>query len=489
MLWVILLHEFLKAMIRILLTSIFAAFCLQLTAQVVTVSEEIPLKNDLTYDLLGKMGNQILVLRDQTYKFEVQAFDLDLNLSWSKEIELDKRRPQIHGVMPMKEEFTVVYSYRNKNNTYLKAAKYDPAANLVDSVVISNLGNILTIPRIKIIRSEDKSKLLIYTVEQFVDMQYYVYDTKTMKVTEQRVIPLKDLKWESEFYQILVGNNGNVFIIFDRDNKSYRKEEHRFEVLMSGPDMTDLELMKVPMTEQLNFETSFSVDNLNKTLVAAGLYSDEFLGRANGIYFMKLDPFQKGSHVITFSPFADDFVTKIEGKDGKKKNKGLKEVNIQEVVHRKDGGILMICEKVKEINRVPSSGASYYSRTNAARYSIDHYYDDLFVVSIHANGQIHWSNILHKKQFSQDDSAAYSSFFLAKTPRNLRVVFNDNIRTENNVSEYTINGKGEVERNGVMSTDNQGLKLRFTEAIQISSTEIIVPSERRNRLKLVRIKY
>ncbi|MCB0626438.1 MAG: hypothetical protein KDC43_21590, partial [Saprospiraceae bacterium] len=92
-------------------------------------------------------------------------------------------------------------------------------------------------------------------------------------------------------------------------------------------------------------------------------------------------------------------------------------------------------------------------------------------------------------QYSQDDDAAYSSYFLLKTPYNLRLLFNDEIKYENTVSEYVIQGNGHFDRNAVMSTENQKLRLRFTDAIQVASNALIVPSERRNRLKLVKVTY
>ncbi len=83
----------------------------------------------------------------------------------------------------------------------------------------------------------------------------------------------------------------------------------------------------------------------------------------------------------------------------------------------------------------------------------------------------------------------YSSFFILKTPSSIRLLFSDEIKYENTVSEYVLKGNGEYDRNSVMSTENQQLRLRFRDAMQTASDELIVPSERRNRLKLVRVKY
>jgi hypothetical protein len=83
----------------------------------------------------------------------------------------------------------------------------------------------------------------------------------------------------------------------------------------------------------------------------------------------------------------------------------------------------------------------------------------------------------------------FSSFFLFKSPTNLRLLFNDEIKYENTVSEYVVNGLGGFERKSLLSTENLELKLRFRDALQVSATEVIVVSERRNRLKLVKLQY
>jgi hypothetical protein len=120
---------------------------------------------------------------------------------------------------------------------------------------------------------------------------------------------------------------------------------------------------------------------------------------------------------------------------------------------------------------------------------VDYYYDDVFAISIHPDGQEHWKQIMHKKQYSQDDDAAYSSYFLLKTPSALRVIFNDEAKYETTVSEYVLTGGGKADRNAVMSTESQKLRLRFRDAVQVAANELIVLSESRSKLKLVRVTY
>ena len=63
------------------------------------------------------------------------------------------------------------------------------------------------------------------------------------------------------------------------------------------------------------------------------------------------------------------------------------------------------------------------------------------------------------------------------------------MKEENTVSEYVVSATGHMDRNSVMSTDDQNIRLRFRDALQTGSNELIIPSERRNRLRLVRVEF
>ena len=144
----------------------FCCICSNLFAQTVTVSEQLSTRNDTSYDLIGQYDDQTLVFRDQITNFHVQAFDDDLKSSWEKELELDRRRPQVIGLIGDPETFSVVYTYRMRNRIHLKIHKYDAGANLIDSLTVTELGGTAFTFPIRIIRSENKQSLLMYYIER-----------------------------------------------------------------------------------------------------------------------------------------------------------------------------------------------------------------------------------------------------------------------------------------------------------------------------------
>jgi len=292
-----------------------------------------------------------------------------------------------------------------------------------------------------------------------------------------------------------VDDEGGMHMVLNRENDRLKKDKpHFFEFLYQPPNEGKILLTKVSLGGKLSYDAYFKIDNLNRAIIGGGMHSDKNKGRTQGYYYINVPFGAETDHTLSFYNFEERFMEQLVDKKVKV-TKGLFDVGIQDLVIRKDGGAVIICEQLKDFERTGLSGnttaptRSYYNSRENGRYSVDHYYEDLFLFSVHPDGTHHWEEILHKKQFSQDDDAVFSSFFLAKTSRKLRLIYNDEIRNENTVSEYLIKGDGEFDRNSILNTASQDLRLRFRESKQVAYNEIIVPSERKSRLKLVRMMF
>ncbi|MEO1438679.1 MAG: hypothetical protein AAFV80_24270, partial [Bacteroidota bacterium] len=105
------------------------------------------------------------------------------------------------------------------------------------------------------------------------------------------------------------------------------------------------------------------------------------------------------------------------------------------------------------------------------------------------SGEVHWKELLRKRQFSQDDRGKYSSYFLMKGGNSLRFLYNDEIKPDTNVNEYLVLGTGQNKRKNLFNTEEKDVYLMFRYGLQISGSEFLVPSERRGELQLCRFSY
>lgn len=471
-----------------LLVILFSVFSLAAHAQIVTVSEDLPLRNDAAYNIIGELKGQLLLFRDKSNSFEVQAFDESMHKSWNKELELDRRLPRVLGLTHTPNDFTLFYRFREKSHTVLKAHKYDPGANMIDSITIKDYGYLFYTPNFRVVESEDRSKVLIYYIEKHKIINALVFDVIDMRLLWEQVFEPEELNYWEDYFQILLDNEGNFRLVIEKDNYAGRREKHRYHVYeFYGADRR-LNEYQVFMKENMTYDVFFTYDNINQKLIGGGLYSERNNGKASGYFFLRVPPEAPESHVLNFYPFEDEFVSTLEGREIDN-NRGITEMAVRNIVMRQDGGALIITERIRQYERRTGTTYSrvYYDPTG--RSMVDYYFDEVIVFSIDAGGEEHWSNILHKKQYSQDDDGMYSSYFLFKTTTTLRFLFNDEIKPENTVSEYVMNGHGEYKRNSLLSTENLELRLRFRDALQIAANELVVPSEKRNKLRLIKLEY
>jgi len=455
-----------------------------LFSQQITVSDELPLRSDIGYEIIGQIGDEVLLFRDKSITFEVQAFDQNMRSSWTKEIELLKRAPEVLGINTLRDSFTIFYRHKEQGTTYIRAQRYDGDANLQDSSLVGSLGGLFLSPELQILRSDDRSKILIYFVDRQKEIQAYMFDNKQMKTLWEYRFEPQDFRYSEDVLHMVVSNEGDLFTVVEKEEFRIRNKNHNYEVFHFGPGMTSIKRSSISLQDQSTYDLYFNYDNFNHQLVAGGFYYDKNPMRAEGFFFAKMDRSTLGSQVF-FHSF-DNFL--VEGLLGKeiRKNKGLEEISIRDLVVRQDGGIVILGEENKNYyRRMANTGRSVYD--GFTRSVTDFYYNDIFAISIHPSGSAHWQTIMHKKQYSQDDSGAYSSYFLFKNPRNLRLIFNDEIKLENTVSEYVLIGDGTFNRNSILSTENQKLRLRFRDAIQVSPSKMLVPSEHRGKLRIARL--
>jgi len=455
-----------------------------LLAQRIMVSDELPLRSDISYEIIGELAQQVLLFRDKSVSFEVQSFDQNMRSGWTREIELLKRTPEVIGINAIRDSFTVFYRHREKGNYYIRAHRYNAKAILKDSVLISTYGGIFQSADLDILRSEDRKKILLYHVERQSEIHAILFDNETMKkVWEYRFEP-QDFRFSEDALHLMVSNAGDMYIVIEKGNYRVRKGDYNYEVFKYGANHPSVLRYLVSLDNFFTFDLAFHFDNINQQMVGGGFYYEKNPLRAEGFFALRLDQTLHNEQ-LTFHPFKEDIIESLVGKE-LRKNKGLEEIIIQDIVLRRDGGLVIIGEENKNYyRRIANTGRGYYG--GFTRNVTDYYYNDIFALSISPEGQLDWQTIMHKKQFSQDDGGIYSSFFLFKNPRNLRLIFNDEVKLENTVSEYVLAGTGAFNRNSILSTDNQNLRLRFRDALQVAPNKMLVPSEHRGKLRIARL--
>ena len=462
---------------------LFCSLNFEVQSQAITISEELPLRNDYDYTILGWVSGDLLLFRDRGHQFFIQAFDEEMHLKWEREVSLGPNKADIIGILAHPDRIHLFYGIREKGDYYLQHSSFDHSMSLIDTMTIGVIEKVFITPRIQMALSEDESKLILYRDDNS-GLTLTSYDINTRKVLWVNSLKLSGENYQRDYRSMEVSNSGEFYLTLEPDK--FLQRVQRLEVFYSLPGSENFIHESIDMGEQQVYDYFTMYDNINKDLVITGLYSDRNVSRAQGFYFIRFQP--SLHHNVNFLPFDESLLAEVNGKDVAV-TRGLTDFNVQKVALRQDGGVVVIAELNKEFSRRSSLPVRRDNTAFSRGGWVDYYYEDLILFSIHPDGSPHWKKVLHKRQYSQDDEAIYSSFFLLKTPAQLRFLFNDEIKQENTVGGYEVTGTGFVERKTVFNTDYQKLKLRFKDGLQVAYNECIVPSERNNRLNLVRIQY
>lgn len=452
-----------------------------LTAQKIAISEELQLRNDYAYTILGWVGENLLLFRDKGHSFYVQAFDEQLHLKWEREIVLGDSRADVIGVISHEDRFHVIYGMRERGDYYVRHKAFSHDINLTDTATLAIYKNIFLIPRFILEESEDKSKALVVK-EESGGVLLYSYDLHFKEVLWVKSISFEGMKLMQDFRSLTVTNDGDFYLPMKAQNASQRIQF--LHIFSSVPGINETVYDTIRLGDAQAFDIYAVFDHIQQCLVVTGQVGDRNTARAKGFYFLRYQ--YEGLREMNILAFDEELLSEINGREVSV-SRGLSDFAVQEVALRQDGGVVIIAELVKEFSRRSSLPMARDNGAFARDGWVDYYFEDLILFGVNPDGSLHWKKVLRKRQYSQDDGAMYSSFMLFKTPERLRFLFNDEIKQENTVGGYEVTGSGYIQRKTVFNTDYQRLKLRFKDGVQLSNNECIVPSERNNRLNLVRI--
>jgi hypothetical protein len=476
-------------MMKYFFSFLFIISFLQGISQDILISAEQSMRTDYDYEIIGKIGNKVLLFKDEANEFKVEVFDDKMKSIKEKKLELGRSYLKLIGITSSSKDFTIIYSHKQKGDTYLKANKYDNQLTLLDTAILDIFERRAFAPIFTMTKSKNKEYILMYNVEKEKFLETLVFDTKKMELVWKQTFQPKDFYYGRDFVNFLVDNNGGGHLILERDNERLKKASNRFEFYSFNENMDNPNGYLMLMGEKLWYDIYFEYDNLHDKIVAGGFYANDFQTKTTGYFYLKINPKNADDYVLNYQPFQPRFIQEVLGKEKRTKKDGFGEVDIQEIVLRRDGGILLIAERNRRYARQVNTVTAAYSGRGSTTPQVDYYYNDLLVFSIHPDGELHWKDILHKKQYSQDDGAMYSSYFLLKTRSNLRFLYNDEIKQESTVNEYILTGKGTPDRKNIMNTQGVELMLVMKNATQVSADEVIIPSERRRQLKLIKLTY
>lgn len=464
-----------------------------LQAQVVEISNpgKLPPKAS-KFKVIGKNNDGIIV---RLYGMEdvINVYSDELVLTASKTIDFKNKDGLLQYVMLNKTGAVIFYLQQDRkysvlfaqpvNSKFIEIGKPMAVDTIYDrrDMVEQNL-------RFK--PSTDQNYLFIYypffAGNNVQTIKYICLDRALNKVYNTTV-PFSRDEAEMETSKTLVDNNGGSYLILRKQDKEAGTSFDVYSISGAGEPV----FYSLHLDKKLFGEPYFDFDNKNGKLLLTTLYDDDLKrgeAVANGLIYATYDPATGKAEQSVTIPFQKSFISELTGREVKDQG-SLYTFNIKKAMLRNDGGILLLAESFIKDTRESSvpiglqPGYSSFQTTNLYQFN------DIIGFSVNPKGEVDWSAILRKKQVSEDDNGAFSSFLIMNQKDKLRLLYLDDVTTSGALNQYVLGSDGVNERTTIMNQEDKDVLLLPKNGRQIAPDALVIPSYKNGVLRLVKLTF
>ena len=368
--------------------------------------------------------------------------------------------------------------------------------------------------------SSDSTKMLIFyklpvNKKEKERFGFHVFDEKMSEIWRKEItLPYEEELFDVERYK--VDNAGNVHLlgmIYSEKRKIKRRGEvnYKYQVLSYREKGSILTEYPIEIPDMFLTDMQIAITP-NQDIICAGFYSEKGKRSIKGSYFVKVDGKTKAIKQKNFKEFGSDFITqhmserkaeRTRKKIEKGKNVEMYEFDLDDLVIREDGGVILIGEQYYvHIMSSTSTGPNGIVTTRTTTY---YNYNDIIVININPLGEIEWAQKIPKLQVTKEDGGFFSSYTMAVVHDKLFFVFNDNPKNlfpkagksynfkpgkrESTVVLVTLDMLGNQKKVPLFMTADAAVIIRPKVCEQISENELVVFGQRKKNQRFAKIKF
>lgn len=506
----------------------FLPLTLPLSAQKKTTKAQVQWGPELTVkdggtfiEVVGERDNATYLLMGKRKDLFVRRMD-GLKMVWQKQIDLkvSKKELTLEKIVVTEKEIVVLASLFDKaaNGNQLYCARYTQA----DFSPVKPAVPVSTIPADKqtnagsfaIMSSPDGSKILVhamYPAERNVPAKsrMEVYDAEMQMLWSQDYnLPYGSDEFEMESQRL--DDDGSVVTLGvkyakkgkRRELKRANKATYEYHLLTLSKESAEMNDHVIEVQDKFLQDMTLSIAKTGD-IICAGLYGNKGTFSVRGAFFLRLDRATKQIMHESFKPFDDDFITlymteKAAAKAKKKAERKeeemeLPEFRLHEIVHRDDGGAVLLAEQYFTYITTITSSMNGQTYTSDVRHYV---YNDILVVNISPAGDIEWATKVPKRQHTFE-SPVYSGFALDVKGDKIYLVFNDSganlfLKPGDRVAQFelkgkdalvvlaTVDGQGNVSREALFSPERRDVILRPMDCVELENKDMFIYASRKN---------
>jgi hypothetical protein len=481
---------------------LLAIFVGQITAFGQTIEwgnpQKIKTKNLFT-QIIGETSNGLFVLRCKNGEFSsdliIEKYKGNLNQELSLSMPLSVNG-LVERVLLINNELFVFMSAKNisTNSIDILSQKLDENLKLVGSpVVICSfpVAVYLEKRKIQIKTNAAKTMLGIMFLSKSTDgngckLNVYAYQGASQQIFG-RQFNIESAHKDVFLTAFDLDNDGNAFILLDFPKKVEGEslDNRAFYFYAYYHDQDKMYAYDLASKDMFIEELGFTVNNFNKSISVFGFYSSAEGKDVNGYFYQRYSTISKETLVRYQTLVQPEILEKLIPGKGEKYALGLNNFYIRKLIPRSDGGIFMAAEKY---TRVEQRYNYYLNNMPMEGVRVIYNYDDVALWSINADGTIHFTDVVRKKQSAVGD-IGNAGISIVPTQDFIHILYNSELDKDGNVMLHSVNYQGRVEEKILIKNTNFNISLVPSEFRQVAANSLVAATIKDKLFTLVRIKF
>ncbi len=269
---------------------IVIGFVFTASAQKISYSEPERDDNKRTnFDIIGKVGGNILVLKNNRNDHQISVYNTDMKLL--QRVDVNKENDKWINVdfVPYTDHTWMIYQYQQKSILYCMAVKIDGNGKMLSKPIELDTTRIGWAANNKIyttIFSDDKQKIMIFKInnrnqKNFVFTTLLFDQDLQLKTRHQLNMPMEERN--DYFTDFLLDNDGGMVF-----GKFVRKGGGDYitdlSLVTKAPDSSQFTVYDMKTSDRVLDDVKIKIDNTNKRYLFTALYYKQRRGNIEGLY-------------------------------------------------------------------------------------------------------------------------------------------------------------------------------------------------------------
>ncbi len=463
---------------------------------------------DVNFEILGKVGNNYLVFKNSWERNFIQVFDKDMNEVSNRRIKEIPGKVENVDFITYPNHALIVYQYKQNNVLHCDALKIDdngkvagPVVKIDTSRVGMQAGNFIY----STIYSEDKTKILVYKLQEVYDSLHVVtklYNPDLLMQDSTRSV-MAFIDWRDQFSPFKITNDGTIF--FTKETKTAPRENiGMVEVVTNKLGSHKFTAKVVNLQKKYIDGVQIKIDNLNNNYIINSFYYDEQRSENINGLFTALVKSDTDSIKVVINKFDDSLRTKVNivGKF----RTAFDNLFLNNIFLKNDGSYVLVAEdyftqtndNVNSWNRWDYLYANPYGMRDrffsngpwqrSTMQSTRYFYENVLVMGIDSSLKLNWNTVILKKQEdSRDDS--FLSYGTLNAGGGINFLFTEKERNTQIITNQGVSATGKLYRYPTLKSKERGYQFMPRLAKQVGAKQIIMPCVFRGRLCFAKIDF